>query len=332
MESRRKAELEFALAAVREAVGLARRIQSSIGAPGRSRMKSDRSPVTMADYAIQALVGFLLAKAYPEDALVGEESADFLRSPEGRGMLEKICAILQETIPAASPELVPEWIDFGTASCAERYWTLDPIDGTAGFLRGEQYAVALALIVKGEVQLSVLGCPHLRDGCVPDPGGAGSIVAAVKGHGSWHISPEFEDSFRRLRVSSCSDIREARSLCSVDRDHSNRAWVEKVLSGHPGMPAPLELDSMAKYAVVAGGTSDFLTYLPSAAHAGGFGMKVWDVAPGALIVEEAGGKVTDLEGNVPDYSQVRVPLRSGILISNGILHEKLLAAFKAVAV
>ena len=58
-------------------------------------------------------------------------------------------------------------ITFATGSTTEvpryreRFWTLDPIDGTKGFLRGEQYAVALALIVGGEVVVAALACPNL---------------------------------------------------------------------------------------------------------------------------------------------------------------------------
>jgi 3'(2'), 5'-bisphosphate nucleotidase len=59
----------------------------------------------------------------------------------------------------------------------DRYWTLDPIDGTKGFLRGDQYAIALALVEHGEVVLGVLGCPNL-----PNPDGSrGAIFAAGDG-------------------------------------------------------------------------------------------------------------------------------------------------------
>jgi len=51
---------------------------------------------------------------------------------------------------------VCEWIDRGGSDYARRFWTLDPIDGTKGFLRGDQYAVALALVVDGKVQVGVL--------------------------------------------------------------------------------------------------------------------------------------------------------------------------------
>ena len=62
------------------------------------------------------------------------------------------------------------WIDHGGAvHYRERFWTLDPIDGTKGFLRGEQYAVALALIEGGEVVVAALACPNLDFLPVRDP-------------------------------------------------------------------------------------------------------------------------------------------------------------------
>ena len=58
-------------------------------------------------------------------------------------------------------------IDRGGRESGHRFWTLDPIDGTKGFLRGDQYVVALALVVKGEVQIGALACPNLG-GWIPD--------------------------------------------------------------------------------------------------------------------------------------------------------------------
>src|SRR5690606_27076032 len=82
----------------------------------------------------------------------------------------------------ASPEQVLSWVDCGGAAPDPqgRFWTLDPIDGTKGFLRGEQYAIALALIEQGRVVLGVLGCPNL-----PGTGGSrGVVMAAVRGTGT----------------------------------------------------------------------------------------------------------------------------------------------------
>ena len=60
-----------------------------------------------------------------------------------------------------TPEAIAAWIDKGNGNIAPRYWTLDPIDGTKGFIRGDQYAIALALIEQGQVKVGVLGCPSL---------------------------------------------------------------------------------------------------------------------------------------------------------------------------
>jgi 3'(2'), 5'-bisphosphate nucleotidase len=66
-------------------------------------------------------------------------------------------------------------------------WTLDPIDGTKGFLRGEQYAVCLALIVDSQVQLGVIGCPNLPTDVDKPEGHKGAIFIAVKGHGTEEV-------------------------------------------------------------------------------------------------------------------------------------------------
>lgn len=66
-------------------------------------------------------------------------------------------------------------------------WTLDPIDGTKGFLRGEQYAVCLALIIDAEVKLGVIGCPNLPvDSSKPD-GPRGCLFVAVRGQGAEQV-------------------------------------------------------------------------------------------------------------------------------------------------
>lgn len=66
-------------------------------------------------------------------------------------------------------------------------WTIDPIDGTKGFLRGEQYAVCLALIVDAQVKVGVIGCPNLPVSAT-GPNRKGCIFVAVRGHGVEQVS------------------------------------------------------------------------------------------------------------------------------------------------
>lgn len=68
-----------------------------------------------------------------------------------------------------------------------RFWTLDPIDGTKGFLRGDQYAVCLALIDNGQVQVGVLGCPNLPRSLAREDQEVGCIYASVRGQGAFEV-------------------------------------------------------------------------------------------------------------------------------------------------
>ena len=66
-------------------------------------------------------------------------------------------------------------------------WALDPIDGTKGFLRGEQFAVCLALIVDGQVQVGVMGCPNLPVDAKDKDGEKGCLFITVKGQGAFQV-------------------------------------------------------------------------------------------------------------------------------------------------
>jgi 3'(2'), 5'-bisphosphate nucleotidase len=66
-------------------------------------------------------------------------------------------------------------------------WVLDPIDGTAGFLCGGQYAICLALIVDGKVELGVIGCPNLPVNYFSPDGPRGCLFTAVRGQGAQEV-------------------------------------------------------------------------------------------------------------------------------------------------
>jgi 3'(2'), 5'-bisphosphate nucleotidase len=162
-----RAEKEYALQAVVRAAGLCQQVQLEMVRP-ISAQKADRSPVTVADYGSQAVICQWLAAAFPGDPVVAEEMAEGLRRPDQTEMLAHVTRYVRRLLPDATPADVCDWIDYGNADCplhrdatACRFWTLDPIDGTTGFLRGEQYAVALALIEGGQVQVGTLACPNL---------------------------------------------------------------------------------------------------------------------------------------------------------------------------
>jgi 3'(2'), 5'-bisphosphate nucleotidase len=325
-------ELEFTMHAVRQASLLVKQVQTEMVSP--SLTKDDRSPVTVADFAAQALVGYLLEENFPKDAMIGEEDSAVLRTPEKRQILEGITYFVDQYAPGATPESVCRWIDRGSAQTADRYWTLDPIDGTKGFLRGDQYAVALALVIHGEVKVGALGCPNIKDGYQPDIGGLGSLVVAARGEGTWvmpidgHFQPE--TTLRRVRVSALADPAGARLLRSFESGHTNVSQID-VFADNLGVTAePVRLDSQAKYAILAAGHGELYLRLLSPSRLD-YREKIWDQAAGSIVIEEAGGKVTDLDGKPLDFTQGRTLAKNrGICGSNGALHEAALKALKEI--
>ncbi len=319
-------ELKFAVNAVRRASLLVQQVQAEMVSAALT--KDDRSPVTVADFAAQALIGCLLEESFPDDPLIGEEDSAVLQTPGERTTLERITRFVGQYAPDATPESVCRWIDRGSASSGVRYWTLDPIDGTKGFLRGDQYAVALALVVDGVVQVGVLGCPNLA---MNGKQGAGSLVVAARGEGTWATPVEGETTFTRLAVSSQNDPAQARLLRSFESGHTNVSQID-IFAEKLGVQAkPVRMDSQAKYAVLAAGEGELYLRLLSPSRPN-YREKVWDQAAGAIVIEEAGGKVTDLDGKPLDFTQGRTLANNrGICASNGILHDAALGALKEIA-
>src|SRR4029079_1433827 len=180
----------------------------------------DRSPVTVADFAVQAVIARRLAERVPRATLIGEENADALRLEEGVAILDQITEFVRQSSPDATPEEVCTLIDRGAGEPPDTYWTLDPIDGTKGFLRREQYAVALALVRNGKVELGVLGCPELAqkslriasqlsaetDGCV---------CIAARNQGAWCQPLNSKSGWQKLSASPRTQSSTARILRSV---------------------------------------------------------------------------------------------------------------------
>ncbi|MBW8012466.1 MAG: 3'(2'),5'-bisphosphate nucleotidase [Chloroflexi bacterium] len=321
-------EIKFVIHSVRQASLLVKQVQAEMVSPAHT--KDDRSPVTIADFAAQALVGQLIMQAFPNDPLVGEEDSATLRTMQDGASLERVTSFVSKYTDQATPDSVCEWIDHGSANPAARYWTLDPIDGTKGFLRGGQFAVALALVEDGEVQIGVLGCPNLKNSYAQEIGGTGSLVIAAHGEGTWVTSLTRTQDFKPLQVSDIVDPAQARLLRSFESAHTNETQMQALVN-HLGMkPAPVLMDSQAKYAILAAGHGDLLYRLLSP-HQPDYREKIWDQAAGSLVVEEAGGKVSDLDGKPLDFTTGRTLAQNrGVLASNLRLHDAALAAIKKI--
>jgi 3'(2'), 5'-bisphosphate nucleotidase len=316
-------ELAVALDAVREASELCRTVQRGITAEVLA--KKDRSPVTVADFGSQALICRRLHESFPHDPVTAEEDAAELIHPEYAAVLQRVVQEVSRIRPEAGAELVCDWINHGCArGYVDRFWTLDPIDGTKGFLRREQYAISLALIVRGRIEVAVLGCPNLQASQRESSGRLGSLMFATRGGGAWQVGFEKESARQRVSVSKESEPVRARFCESVESGHSSHHDAAAVADRLGIQGKPVRMDSQAKYAVVARGEAEIYLRLPTRAD---YREKIWDHAGGVLVVTEAGGTVTDVAGKPLEFTHgPELVHNRGVVVTNGPLHMPVLSA------
>lgn len=319
-------EVLTALQAVRLASELCQNVRRDLTGKGTIQ-KSDRSPVTIADYGSQAIVCKLIRETFPEDPIIAEEDSSELRKPDRSEILQQVRDYVSAIFPGASPKEVCSWIDHSTHAIKGRFWTLDPIDGTKGFLRGDQYAIALALIENGHIELGLMGCPNLYVNPDQRDRLQGCLFFALRGRGAFQTTLGGEGR-QRLSVSKISRPEDATFTESVEPDHADHETHLRVAKKLGMVKPPLKMDSQAKYGIVARGEATFYLRVPSSIEPE-YREKIWDHAAGVIIAEEAGGKVTDLHGRPLDFSRgVTLERNEGILVSNGILHEVILNALE----
>ncbi|MBK8012506.1 MAG: 3'(2'),5'-bisphosphate nucleotidase [Deltaproteobacteria bacterium] len=332
----------------RSVVSLAATISRAVscGLDGlREVTKDDRSPVTIGDFAIQALVIQLLRDALGDVVVVAEEHAALLRQPDHRLHLEAGLALLEHVWPGVTAESMLASIDRGARdafdaatgsavgrSARREFWTLDPIDGTKGFLRHQQYCTALALISEGRPVLGVLGCPHLSEDLTrpvdqPDP--VGTMFFAVEHEGAFvaplGVGQELGRPLRRRAVDLSQPVR----VCeSYEKSHSAENVGERVVraSGLDRHPS-IQLDSQCKYAVVARGQADAYLRVTGTPD---YRERIWDHAAGSLIASEAGCTVSDIHGRPLRFLGGRDLVDNfGIVVAPSALHARLLKGCEA---
>ena len=320
----RSRDLAVAVGAVRAAARACRTVQQRL-VDAETLEKKDKSPVTVADFASQAIVCALLERELPGDAVVGEEDAATLRQATQASLVQAIVERVSRELDATlDAERVLGWIDRGNADArSERYWTLDPIDGTKGFLRGEQYAVALALLERGEVVLGVLGCPNL-----PFNGGVGALFTAVRGAATSVRSLWDADApGAKVRVGAIDIAADARLCESVESAHSDQSESARIAESLGIRHEPFRIDSQCKYAAVARNDASIYLRLPTRED---YQEKIWDHAAGSIVVESAGGRVTDASGAPLDFTHgPTLAANRGVVATCGTIHDEVIAAVRA---
>lgn len=365
-------ELDVAVRVVHMACSLCQRVQEGLVSSTSNdhvKSKDDDSLVTVADWGVQATVSLMLSESFSNQkvSIVAEEDVHTLSKSDSVGLLTAVVNTVNECL-AEAPKygLQSPKEALGTSQILEaisrcnstggrngRHWVLDPVDGTLGFVRGDQYAVALALIEEGKVVIGVLGCPnyprkkewlnhHQSYKSMPkmsdtsDTWEKGCVLYAQRGSGEAWMQPlihgnkkhTWSNSAQRVQVSAIDDPALATFCEPVEKANTNHSFTAGVAHSMGLKKQPLRVHSMVKYAAIARGDAEiFMKFAQS-----GYKEKIWDHAAGVIIVEEAGGVVTDAGGHPLDFSRglYLEGLDRGIVACSGTtLHEKLIGAVYA---
>ncbi|CAL5062201.1 unnamed protein product [Urochloa decumbens] len=359
-------ELAAAAAAVEVACRLCVDVKRSLFSGGKSILeKNDQTPVTIADFGVQALVSLELQKLFPSIPLVAEEDSASLRSSKADDdssdvLVESIFSAVADKVSNSKPEIVESpltqddvlrAIDRGGKDAVSfdsnpaTYWVLDPIDGTRGFLRGDDalYVVGLALVVNGKVTVGVMGCPNWtndtianeKDGSSAACNGRGILMVSHLGCGTWSrcLSAEIgqftvaPDIWKRCFVDPCSVVHMAR-YCIPDSQTWDMIPLCVLFNSTTGESDPRNENEILLLSVFCGSLCKYLTV--ASGRASVFVLR----ARPTTQIKEAGGQISDWSGEpldlAADLTSRRIIYPSGgVLVTNGALHDKLVEMISA---
>jgi len=223
--------------------------------------KPDASPVTDADQATERALKALLASKAPADALIGEE--------------------------------------YGTSGQATRTWIIDPIDGTANYMRGVPvWATLIALAIDGKPTVSVVSAPAL-----------GRRWWAAPNIGAW--TRDVDGTERQIKVSNIADKAHASISYNNLKLWDESGKLPQLIDFSRELWRTRAYGDFYSYMLLAEGSVDIV-----AEH----DLKIYDIAALVPVVEQAGGKLTALDGPLTTET-------SSVLATNGKLHAVSTAAF-----
>ncbi|CAN1239035.1 PAP-specific phosphatase HAL2-like [Linum grandiflorum] len=265
-------ELDIAVRAVHMACALCQRVQKGLVSHGTGQVKSkdDDSLVTVADWSVQATVSWILAESFGDQdvSIVAEEDVQTLSKAELADLLAAVTKTVNESLGEA--------LKYG--------------------LQSPKKALGASQVLEAISRCNSTGGPTGRH-WVLDPKGSGKAWMQPLIHKDKIL--EWPNSARQIYVSSIDDPGQATFCEPVEKANSNHSFTAGVAHSMGFIKQPLRVHSMVKYAAIARGDAEiFMKFARS-----GYKEKIWDHAAGVVIVEEAGGVVTDAGGRRLDFSR-----------------------------
>lgn len=186
----------------------------------------------------------------------------------------------------------------------ETVWIVDPLDGTSDFIdKTGEFTVMIALVKNKIPILGVISWPTEK-----------TIFAAQKGSGAYRYS---KGKWEKIQVTKILELSKCRTVGS--RHHLSDT--EKMFIKKLGVKNFTRIGSSLKVGKISSGEAE--AYITTTNK-----MKEWDSAASYCIINEAGGKMTDMSGNDLSYNNKIVNHLNGILVTNGLIHEKIINEFK----
>ena len=186
----------------------------------------------------------------------------------------------------------------------ETVWIIDPLDGTSDFInKTGEFTIMIGLVRKQVPVLGIIYCPPQN-----------TLYVAQQNQGSYQLAGE---KWSKMSVSTISDLTKSRTVYS--RHHSEES--ERLFFKYIKTKKLTKRGSSLKAIDVASGTSEL--YFTSTNK-----IKQWDTCASYCLVKEAGGNMTDVYGNDLKYNIDDVNHQNGIIVSNGLVHEKVINSYK----
>jgi 3'(2'), 5'-bisphosphate nucleotidase len=227
-----------------------------------------------------------------------------------QGANELICrrlAALYPGVPVVAEESDPA--TFSGFRAAERVFFVDPLDGTREFVdRNGEFAVMIGLLEDARPSVGVINAPAL-----------GIAWGGIVGSGAWR----FADAAREpIHVSSENELAKSRIVAS--RSHRTAVLEEALRMLGAARLDPLGSAGLKCHEIAAGLAEAYVAPGPAGSR--------WDVCAGEALVVAAGGQVSDVHGEPIDYRGEKLANDTGIVASNGLIHDSILARVRAIRV
>ncbi len=281
--------------------------------------KADKSPVTIADIGVQVIFNNWVKQNFPNDSIIAEESGTDVEN----SLILEVGEKLEKLFPAKNYKTpgLKNLIDYSGKSGCDFLWYLDPVDGTKGYLRNEQFAVAISRVNKNnQVELAILICPNLPYPNLESSNDIGTIFYFEKGSQIVQYSYQDISKYQMIQTKKIDGIKVAKS---VEKAHGNSDSIS-FLSSKKENVSIIEMDSQAKYGLLVRGEANLYIRYPSIPD---YLEKWWDHVAGAAMVIEMGGIFTDTTGKKLEFNinQRTLPECNGVVASLGINHQDIIS-------